>query len=163
MRTLRQIHTLSVTSSNVGCYCVSIFKLTYFLSVLWLNKGEEGSSAILLVFNQQCCYQWNSSEWGHYEKRVNGLFRFHSQSYCHFERVITNPRNIVYWEETKTDFSGWIVNPSSRNTATAALIILKQISKSLPGIVCHQHILRTNVPLTLDICKWRSQNICKDC
>ena len=31
-----------------------------------------------------------------------------------------------------TDFSGLIVNPSSRKTATVALIILKQISKFSP-------------------------------
>ena len=44
------------------------------------------------------------------------------------KEFITNPRNIVYWEGTMTDFSGWIENASSRKAVTLALIILKQIS-----------------------------------
>ena len=35
MTTLRHIHTLSVTWLKVGCYCVSIFKLTHFLKNLY--------------------------------------------------------------------------------------------------------------------------------
>ena len=46
---------------------------------------------------------------------------------------ITNTRNIVCCVGTNTDFSGWILNPSSRKGATVALILLKQISKVSPS------------------------------
>ena len=50
-----------------------------------------------------------------------------------FTESITNPRNIICYVETRTDFSGWIVNPSSCKSATVAIILLKQISKVSPS------------------------------
>ena len=117
--------------------------------MLWLKEEEEGGSTILLFFNQQYYYLWNNSEWGHFQsygfrwfsdyclviwkdilaKSVNGLFPFLSQRVIVIlKEFSTNPRNVC-WEGTRTDFSGWIVNPSSRKAAIVALIILKQISK----------------------------------
>ena len=48
-------------------------------------------------------------------------------------KLLSNSRNIICSVGTRTDFSRWIVNPSSRKSATVALIFLKQISKVSPS------------------------------
>ena len=50
-----------------------------------------------------------------------------------FTESVTNPRNIICCIETRTDFSGGIVNLSSRKSATVTLIFLKLISKVSPS------------------------------
>ena len=46
---------------------------------------------------------------------------------------IRNRRNIICCIGTRTDVSGWIVNPSSHKGATAVIVFLKQISKISPN------------------------------
>ena len=50
---------------------------------------------------------------------------------CHFESIRKH-RNIICHVGTRVDFSGRIVNPRSRKSATVALIFLKQIPKVSP-------------------------------
>ena len=62
-------------------------------------------------------------------KRVNVLFPFLNRVIVILTKSITNLRNIISCVETSTGFSGWIVNPSSRVSATVAIMLVKQTSK----------------------------------